>query len=361
MSLLDRYIVKHTLKSVAIAFLILFSLIALIDFFELNRKWGDNDGISTFHILQMTSLKMLSLIEEAIPFVVLFGIIGALYSLNRQSELVIMRASGLSAWRYLRPVFLTAIGLGVFWTSVLNPLASHTMNMHEKQLESLGIRKYNGETVWLREGDYKGQTLIHADYYAPKEQRFDTITITQFSLNADNRPEFKTRYDAKKAYLLPSRHLKLIEVKENSADLRSRNTEYDSLVIPTSLQAEDIKFRSPQLPNFWKLPEQIEQLKLAGFSSTKLNLRWHNLLSLPLMLLAMAFIAACISMRHIRQGGVLRLMVTGITIGFLVFFANSVFSAFGESSTLPISVAVWIVPIMTLFLGATYLSKVEDG
>jgi len=75
----------------------------------------------------------------------------------------------------------------------------------------------------------------------------------------------------------------------------------------------------------------------------------------------MTFIAAGVSMHLMREGGTLRLLITGVCVGFAVYFLNSIFNAFGESTTLPIIISAWTIPIMTFFLGVTYVAKIEDG
>ena len=53
--------------------------------------------------LRLTLLKTPMLVEQTLPFVVLAGAMMAVIGLNRSSELVAMRAAGVSAWRFLAP------------------------------------------------------------------------------------------------------------------------------------------------------------------------------------------------------------------------------------------------------------------
>jgi lipopolysaccharide export system permease protein len=62
-----------------------------------------------------------------------------------------------------------------------------------------------------------------------------------------------------------------------------------------------------------------------------------------------------------REGGTLKLLISGTAIGFGVYFANSIFNAFVQYSTMPVVVSAWLIPIMTFFLGVSYLTKIEDG
>ena len=98
---LSFYIARWTLRGVLLAFLIVTAIIALVDYVEASRNIGAESEISSFQLLILTALKIPKLIEQTIPFVVLFGVMGTLSSMNKRSELTVMRAAGLSAWRFL--------------------------------------------------------------------------------------------------------------------------------------------------------------------------------------------------------------------------------------------------------------------
>ncbi|MEM9599542.1 MAG: LptF/LptG family permease, partial [Pseudomonadota bacterium] len=99
----------------------------------------------------------------------------------------------------------------------------------------------------------------------------------------------------------------------------------------------------------------------AGFSARDLRLKFNRLLSLPVMLIAMTFIAAGVSMSLTREGGTLRLLITGSVLGFAVFFADSMVGAFGEVAILPVYLAAWSIPLIVLLLGVGHLARIEDG
>ena len=61
----------------------------------------------------MGLLRLPAFSEILLSFAVLVGSIGALLSLNRKSELTVMRAGGMSVWQFLRPGVTVALLLGV--------------------------------------------------------------------------------------------------------------------------------------------------------------------------------------------------------------------------------------------------------
>lgn len=351
------------------AFVTISSIIMLVDFVELSRNLSAFDTIGMIDKLWMTLLKSPQTMEETIPFVVLFGTMNALYKLNRRSELITMRAAGLSAWRFLLPGLVVSGLIGTFWTTVLNPVAVRSAQTFEH------LRQNYGETdpqvsqavlpeisdVWLRDGNDLGQTVIFAKNVDVAMRTLRDVTLYQFAYNADGEAEFSTRYDAQTAVLSDERYWVLSNVIETT--LAGRHQPYDSLTAPTRItwpQVLDSKGQS-ELPQFWDLPAAIDTLKTAGFSTTAMTIKYHRLLALPLTLIAMTLIAAGVTMQLARLGGAMRLIISGTVIGFVVYFANNIIGAFGQTGALPAILAAWIVPLFVLLCGLARICMIEDG
>lgn len=360
---LSRYVVLRCATGLLIAFFVVVSLIMLVDFVETNRDLDADIAAGSAQILYLTLLKTPSLIEETIPFVVLFGMMGAIYDMNRRSELIVMRASGQSAWNIIRPALYLAAALGIIWSTAFNPLATRL----DRQFETLSTewlgseRAFVEEDIWLREGQNEEQWVIRARSIDWESQTLNDVDFIVLRVNDDGRTTFSRRYDASTARLLNSGYWQLSDVIENAPNVPAER--HDTIALPTQVTLPILRERIVDEPRtgFWSLPSVISENRQAGFSTRSLRLEFNRLLSLPILLIGMTFIAAGVSMRLTREGGTLRLVITGVALGFVVFFANSLVSAFGEASVVPVTLAAWAVPIMVLLLGVAYLSLVEDG
>lgn len=363
MNILFRYISRRVLLSILLTFLIVIGIIMLVDFVEATRNFDDGE-FSSLTILWLTLLKTPQLIEETIPFIALFGMMGALFGLNRRSELIVMRASGVSAWRFLLPAVLVAGLIGIIWTVALNPLASASMELREKIIsQNSDTHSLRGldTSLWLREGNEFEQTVIHAPSSNMLSQTLYDAEFIFFQTNADGELAFSRRMDAAQATLLPSGYWQLSQVIENTSDLKMQKI--DSISWPTTITRQTLQnqSKSGSLPPFWNLMGEIKSLAKAGFSTTALEMKLHKLLSLPLMLIAMTCLAACVSMRLSREGGAFRLLLAGGILGFSVYFLQNMVGAFGEAGVVNLYIAVWSVPLLVLFGASAYLSRIEDG
>jgi lipopolysaccharide export system permease protein len=101
LSRIQRYILKECLSGLVLVLGVLLLAILLIDVVEQLRTVGGDVSLSLLSALRLSLMKLPLLIEQTLPFALLAASMLAFTRLNRRSELSIIRASGLSAWRFL--------------------------------------------------------------------------------------------------------------------------------------------------------------------------------------------------------------------------------------------------------------------
>ena len=364
LSTLNRYIALRIIRGILLAFIIVTSIILLVDFVEGARDLGVDEDLGAGTLILLTLYKAPQLIEQTIPFIVLFGVMGALYALNRRSELIVLRAAGLSAWRFLMPALVVTTSLGILWAAAFNPMATASTAAHQAIIDRITgqTRQQKNKTeMWLREGSDVGQTVIHANGSNLIDRSLTEVTFYYFVTESNGKTVFHNRIDAESAKLLGVGFWQLTNARESSGDAISETSA--ALSLPTTITIQELEEgrQNSKLPSFWNIPAEITKVEQAGFSSSPLRMQYHRLLALPLTLIAMTFIAAGVSMQLTRQGGTFKLMLAGGAAGFGVYFVNNIASAFGEAGTLPVILAAWAIPALVLCLGLAYLVRIEDG
>jgi len=368
MPTLNRYIATRVFTSILLAFLVITSIIMLVDFVEATRNLGSDTDASMLAVLYITFLNMPMLVEQTIPFVVLFGVMGAFFGLNKHAELIVLRASGLSAWRFLKPAIIVTALLGVIWATAFNPLASLSQAKYKDVVNKITTKdkvetpsQNEQKPIWLREGNDDGYIVIHALSANIEEHVLFNVTFYSFDKTPDGNAAFTSRFDAARADLSKNGHWELSTVIENEDGKAPKK--FEKVTINTTITWETLRARSQnnQSPPFWQINAEIKKAKNAGFDTTRLIMHLHKLLALPLTLVAMAVIAAGASLNMAREGGTLRLLIAGGTLGFGVYFVDNLIGAFGETGTLPPVVAAWSVPLLVLSCGLVFLSWIEDG
>jgi lipopolysaccharide export system permease protein len=116
LGLLERYVMMRTLSTVGVALAVIALIILLIDFVELSRDVGARAETGFLAVLGLTLMKSPTTVLVLLPFVFLFGVQFAFVLLNRGSELIAMRAAGVSAWRFIFPAAAAAFGSVCWWS-----------------------------------------------------------------------------------------------------------------------------------------------------------------------------------------------------------------------------------------------------
>ena len=360
---IETYVLTRTLSGVGAAFAVLATVIALVDFVEQTLTVGVKAEIGFGQTAWLTVLNTPSLVLTLLPFAFLAGVLAAFVGLNRRSELIAMRAAGVSAWRFIFPAAGAAFVIGILTVCVISPIAS-TMNAeYEHQRSSLMQERIadTGQT-WLRQGDARNQIVIRA-----RARDFDhgTLRLKGVSLfvssQAKGKPaQFERRIEATDAHLMPGYWL-LANARE--ATPGSEALRYDTLTIPSSLTASAAleKYAPPSAVSFWDLWSAITRTEQAGFSATAYRLALDEFLARPLLFAAMSILAAAFSLRLIRLGGLAVLAGSGVGLGFALFFFNQFCQALGQTGAIPPFAAALTPPLLALLSGFALLCYTEDG
>lgn len=360
---LNRYMLTQTAGGLGLAGITIATVIVLVDFVEQSRNIGTRTDVSTLDLLGLTLLKTPTLLETTLPFVFLFGILTSLFMLNRRSELIVMRASGMSAWRILTAPMILALLAGVLGAMALNPLAAQGNAEFERRRDALmNVRQAPGteEPVWLRETTVDGFTVIAASGLEENRQELREPVFYHFSVDQNGVPGLERRIDAENARLMDGfwEVEGAVERTPNAAAM-----ELGLVTMPTLINRQALfeRARSPEGVSFWDLPGVIATAQEAGLATARYELRWHSLLALPLTLLAATLIAAAATLRLHRLGGAAAFALAGGLAGFVMFFLQEVLSSFGATGALPPATAAWAAPALTALIALTYIASTEDG
>ena len=125
---ISLYMGRHFLLAILATVGVMLTIVGLMELLELVRRAADGArAVPFFMLLQMMLLKLPTTAEKIYPFAVMIGAMIALSRLTRNSELVVTRAAGVSVWQFLFPGVVVALVLGVFFVTLVNPVAALTI------------------------------------------------------------------------------------------------------------------------------------------------------------------------------------------------------------------------------------------
>lgn len=374
---IQRYIFRQCLSSLALTLGIIVLAILLVDVVEQMRTVGSRTQISIETAMTLTLMKTPGLLVETLPFAMLIGSILCYSQLSRRSEIPAVRASGVSAWRFLGPVMLLSVSMGVLMVTVLDPLATRLNEDFEASREDImGGARPSSAGVWLSQGDLQAgadedetsgamanaQAIIHGRTVIGRGEAIENATFWYFRpgpLGPQDRV-FTHRIDAQRAELKPG-FWQLTGAVENRVG--GEITRSADLALPTNLSSDTLlsRFASSDTIPFWELPAFIDAGRAAGMDVGEYVLKYHTLLATPVLMLAMALIGAAVCLRLSRSGGLSQLIGAGALAGFVLYFVNRLASGMAASGATPPEAAAWCPPLFALFAVLTLLAHVEDG
>ncbi len=361
--LLGRYLLGQIMRGVAVALAVVVVLILLVDFVEQTRTVDVRiEGVTLLDYAGLTLLKTPMLVETTLPFIVLFGVMLTMFQLNRRSELVVMRASGVSAWRFVTPALFLAVVIGVLSPVLLNPFATSMVQRFEdaRSLVTGGMdtRERSG-AAWYREAGGGELRLIRADAVDPPALTLYDATFLFFTDVEGQEPVFERRVDAETAvYTRTGWRL------EAAVEYLPGETPQPlpSFTVPAYLDVAALsQDANAESISFWRLPSAASAALEVGVSPTPYRLRWLRLLMTPLLFVAMVLIASAASLRLMRLGGALQLGLLGGLAGFGLYFLGNMLDAFALGGRLPPILAASAAPMVATLAALAVIAHFEDG
>jgi lipopolysaccharide export system permease protein len=358
---LARYFAWRFTGATLVVFGGVFVLVVLVDYIELTRRASDIPNVSPLIVAQTSLFRVPQATERMLPFSVLVGAMACYLNLSRRLELVVARAAGMSAWQFVAPAVVVALLIGALVTTAYNPVSA-ALRERSKRLESelfgekpAGMQQGGGS--WIRQRSVDGQqAIIYATSSREQGARLDGVTIFTY----DPAGHFHERIEARSASLEPG-HWRLEAVRIYASGAPPRDL--DSHLLSTTLTSEQVQesFATPETVSFWQLPLYISKAERAGLGASGYRLQYQLRLAQPFLLAAMVLLAAAVSLRFFRFGGVPKMVLSGVGAGFLLYILSKVTADLSKAELMHPGAAAWVPVLFGVVTGLVVLLYQEDG
>jgi len=359
---LGRYFGLRFLVTAILVFVGILSLVALIEYVELMRKTSDMPNVPAVVVAETALFRVPQIAERIMPFSVLVAAMSCYLNLSRRLELVVARAAGISAWQFVTPAIVVALLLGLLATVLYNPVAAALQERSQRlEVEYLGGRaesgvQNNGNGFWVRQINADGQSIVNATTSSDQGVRLGGVTVFTY----DNAGHFLQRIEARSAELGQG-VWQLSDARIYATDAPPRDAAEYSL--KTSLTAAQVResFATPETVPLWDLPMYIELAKNAGLGAAAYRLQFHKLIARPFVLAAMVLLAAAVSLRFFRFGGVQKMVLSGVAAGFLLYVLSKVTDDLSKAELMHPIASAWMPVVVGGLTGLVALLYQEDG
>ncbi len=350
---LGRLFLTRTLAVLAGLLLILLTLDLLGESATILATPGNGQAT----LLRYAALRLPGLVQTFLPFSVLLGTLVMLLQLNGQSEVVAMKAAGLSAHQILAPMVacgLLVAGVSfVFSERVAAPAAKRlnawqavgypgTIPAHGAKRDvyvraggdivRAGVVVGSGPSTELRDvAIYERQNgTLHHLTRAPAG-RFGPDNVVTL---ADARA-----FDVAAGRLMPPTTVRLSGLNPDQFTLSNVN--------PDELDSR-------------QLAGAIRELEASGRPTAQLKPGWWHKFSAPLSAALMPLLAAVAGFGLARSGRLFIRAIAGMGLGFAYFVADNFALAMGNLGAYPPWLAAWGPVLLFVLIGETVLIRTEE-
>lgn len=349
MSILDRYIFRTVASTTLVALLVLLLLESFLNLLVELEQVGKNNYDFTA-IIRYLVLVQPQRLYELFPMALLVGGLLGMGALASGSELIVMRAAGVSLTRLTRAALqaglllsLVVLAIGEFIAPPLEQIASEQRATAKSQ--DMAIR--GGRGFWARDGDY----FIHVRAVMPGIRLVD---IHIFKIGPQDRLEAVTAAQGAR-YQEGRWILEGIDRSTLNGDgVRSERLDQLEVASEISPKVLDVLAANPNdlsIRDLWVYVSYLERNGLDA-SSHRLAL-WRKLLA-PLTYLAMLVVGMPFVFGPQREVGTGQRLLIGLLLGLAFFLVNyllgNVVLLYGYPPLLGA-----ILPSL-LFLGAGFLA-----
>ncbi|HEU4959789.1 MAG TPA: LPS export ABC transporter permease LptG [Sphingomonas sp.] len=342
-------------------FVIVAGLVLILQTLDLLSESGRilaHPGNGQEQVWHYVGLRAPQIIAFVLPFSVLLGTIITLATMNQNSEIIALKASGLSAHQVLAPLIISALGVAVIAFAFNDRVVSRaTATLDQWQAVDYGplpIDRGNRSNVWVRAGD----DLIQVAQISGKGNAAKLGGITVFDrrngrlLSIISAPNGERTGDGWR-----------IGPKVTRFDVASgRQTVSGPVVVGHGVRPDQFTLASVDADglSFGALKTAIADLSAAGRPTKDLEgSLWHKLSS-PLSAALMPLLGAVAAFGIARSGKLFLRAVIGMALGFAYFVADNFALAMGNLGAYPPFLAAWAPFLLFFLIGEAVLIRTEE-
>lgn len=354
MKILDKYLVKQFIQTIAFGLLGFTLIFIVIDVMENLDDFIDQKvpALITLHYYLVFSPEIIRLMT---PVAVLFAALFTVGKAANLSELTAIKASGVSLFRFMLPFLITTFLISLFsiyFSGFVVPMANKTkLNIEQEYLK----KNFNfaGSNIFFQDSK---QRIISISFFDVNSNRANRVSIQDY--NPNNLKQMTERIDAVTLQYDSLKHswTAFNGIKRDFFN-RQQKAEYFTNIEIKNLNfspADLLKKQTrPSEMNLTELNELIKSQKAAGNDPTSTLIEYHSRIAFAMTSVIVVLFGLPISANK-RKGGIASQVGLNILVTFLYLVFMKISQAFGKNGSLNPVITAWFANF--IFLAAAALN-----
>jgi lipopolysaccharide export system permease protein len=351
------YLIKMFLTRSAAVLVLLVLVLMALDLLGESGKILRVDGNGEAELWRYVSLRVPLLVQRFLPFSVLLGTLIVFTGLSQHSEVVAMKASGLSAHQILAPLILASLAIAALafgFNETVAVKSARTVNAwSDNDYEPIRAQSDVLSNVWLTaDGDFVRARLVTG--------RGKNLVLHNVRMFEREGSTLGRVIDIERA-IQDGRRWRFENVRtyDTAMNVLRREPVAYGLdgVTPDRFTLAKVK---PDEHAFTDLRQSIAELEAVGRSTEEARSGlWHKL-SGPLSVVLMPLLAALAAFGLARSGQVLLRAAAGMALGFSYFVVDNLSLALGNVGAYPAFLAAFAPFFLFLLIGESLLIRSEE-
>jgi lipopolysaccharide export system permease protein len=349
--ILDRYLAAAVLSGTLMTLALLMPLLAVFVLADEIDKVGGPQGYALTEALWLVTLTLPRYLYQVFPIATLIGALVGLGQLAVRSELVAMRAAGVSIAGIIRGAMGGGLLLAVLAFVVgelLVPAAEQQALAVRAEAASSEAVEVSGQGFWARDGD----AFVHVREVQPGAALRDIEILVV----DDNR--LRSALQAREAEYRDG-HWLLSDLQRSQIGADRIEVEqlaqarWDSLLNPRLLEIIVVE---PQALPVWGLYRYLRYLRQSEQDASAHEVAFWSKLAQPLLVLTMIFVAIPVLLSSARSSGIGIKLFIGITLGILFYLLSRMLTYLSLLYGLSPALAAF-APLLLFSVGALLLLR----
>ncbi|SMC45825.1 lipopolysaccharide export system permease protein [Desulfocicer vacuolatum DSM 3385] len=358
MSIINRYWMVQFLRFFGIVQFIVLAIFVAVDYLTNLNKFF-KAGISLVDALGYVLLKTPFMFVQFTPAGVVLAVIVVFGLMNRNNELLALKAGGISAYTLVTPAVVAGILLSVSMFFLGETVVPVTMAKANYIKYSVIKKKHQvhatRENIWIKSDD----TIAHFKFFNPVDQTLSGVSLTRM----DDHFRVVQRMDARSGvYKEGQWHFFNMMVQDFSpGDDTGKVTLHDEKVVDMALLPEDLgqMVKKTDEMRFVELAAHIKKVEQEGYDATTYRVDLLGKTAFPFICLIMAIMGAAVGMRPKIKENLPLGIVMGLGMAFLYWILYSFTTSLGYGRMLPPFISAWSANFLFLCVALFYLTRTE--
>ncbi len=355
---LTLYLAKTFVIRILAVLVMLVLVLQALDLLSQSSKVLAYEGNGEGDLLRYIGYRMPQLVARFLPYSVLLATIITLTTLNQNSEVVAMKAAGLSAHQVLAPLLLAALAVSAISFAFNEQVVTRSSAaLSAWQAEDYGPVPREPDVrsnVYLRDGE----NILSARTLAGSGDDLRMSGVQWFRRDAEGRVVEKI--SAPRATYANPGWLLEDPVRFDVAAAQEIPIDPVRIAKGVSPRQAELGKIDPEALTLGDLGGAIDELSGTGRRTAELESKWWHKLSGPLSAFLMPLLGAIAAFGLARSGQLFVRAIIAMMLGFAYFVVDNAALAMGNFGAYPPFVAAWAPFLLFALIGETLLIRTEE-